>query len=239
MIGTAVNVGGIVVGALAGLLRRKPLPASSQQFFKVALGVYTVWVGLRLAVLSLHGGAWDIARQLLTAVLAMILGRLLGKLLGIQRGLNHLGQMASARLTPAAPDSRLTTGDSFLATTVLYCAAPLAMLGPIPDGLMGDWRPLALKAVMDGLVACSLAPAFRGVVLLAALPMVALQVSITRVAYLVEPTLRTYSLMDSVTLVCGLMIFCVALMIFAIRKVELGNYLPSLAIAPVLSWLWR
>lgn len=239
MIGTAINVGGIVAGALAGLLRRKPLSASSQQFFKVALGVYTVWVGLRLAVLSLHGGVWDIARQLLTAILAMILGRLLGKLLGIQRGLNQLGQMANVRLAAIGANSRLAAGDGFLATTVLFCAAPLAMLGPIPDGLMGDWRPLALKAAMDGLVAWSLAPAFRGSVLLAALPMVALQVSIARVAYLVEPTLRTYSLIDSVTLVCGLLIFCVALMIFAIRKVELGNYLPSLAIAPILAWLWR
>jgi uncharacterized protein len=239
MIGTMVNVAGIVAGGVTGLVMSKPLPASTQQFFKAILGVYTIWIGLKLAVTSLEGSFWNVGRQLLVAILAMMLGRLLGKLLRIQRGLNGLGRMAGAKLAMATPAERPAPKDGFMAASVLFCAAPLAMLGPIADGLRGDWQPLALKAVMDGLVALSLAPRFRWSVLLGVLPMAALQVSVTRLAQLAEPALRTDRLTDPACLVCGLLIFCVALIIFGIRKVEVGNYLPALAIAPLLSWLWR
>jgi uncharacterized membrane protein YqgA involved in biofilm formation len=31
----------------------------------------------------------------------------------------------------------------------------------------------------------------------------------------------------------------VGLIIFEIKKVELADYLPSLAIAPLITWLWK
>jgi uncharacterized protein len=239
MIGTIVNAAGIVAGGVAGLALRRPLAPSTQQFFKVALGVFTVWVGLRLAVTSLHGSIWQILQQLLVGVLALMLGRVLGHFLRLQKGLNHLGRIASQKLALATPGRRPPPGEGFLAASVLYCAAPLAVLGPIPDGLAGDFQPLLLKAVMDGLVALALVPNFGWSVILGVVPMAALQVTLTSAAQWCEPTLRTYSLFDSVNLVCGLLIFCVALIIFAIRRVEVGNYLPALVLAPWLAWLWR
>jgi uncharacterized protein len=239
MLGTIFNAAGIVAGGVAGLLLRRPLPASTQQWLKVVLGVYTVWIGLRLAVTSLNGGFWPIFKQLLLAVLAMMLGRLVGRLLHLQKGLHRLGRMASDKLSKATPGTRPPPGDGFLAATVLFCAAPLAVLGPIPDGLRGDFQPLLLKTVMDGLVALALVPTFGWPVMLGVLPMGAVQVTITRAAQWLEPTLRTYDLFDPVNLVCGLLIFCLALIIFGIRKVAVGDYLPALLIAPLLSWLWR
>ena len=55
MIGTALNVAGILVGGLAGLARRKPLSPANESFFKVALGAFTVFYGLRLTWMSLNG----------------------------------------------------------------------------------------------------------------------------------------------------------------------------------------
>ncbi len=239
MLGTLLNVAGIVVGGLAGFFMRRPLALSSQRYLKMVLGVYTVWIGLRLAVTSLHGGPWPVLKQLAIAVAAMTLGRLLGRLVGLQKLFNRLGQMASNKLTQEAPPTPRPPADGFLAATVLFCAAPLAVLGPIPDGLARDFQPLLLKAAMDGLVTMSLVPAFRWPVLLGALPMAALQTTLTRLAQWVEPALRTYSLADSVTLVCGLLIFCLGLIIFALRKVAVGDYLPSLVLAPCLAWLVR
>jgi uncharacterized membrane protein YqgA involved in biofilm formation len=46
-------------------------------------------------------------------------------------------------------------------------------------------------------------------------------------------------LLDSVNATAGLLIFCVALIILEIRKIELANYLPSLAFAPLITWLWK
>ena len=36
----------------------------------------------------------------------------------------------------------------------------------------------------------------------------------------------------------AMLLFCVALVIFEIRKIQVTDYLPSLAIAPLLTWWW-
>ena len=45
-------------------------------------------------------------------------------------------------------------------------------------------------------------------------------------------------LINSVNAVAGLIACAVALVIFEVRKVELANYLPGLAVAPLLAWLF-
>jgi uncharacterized membrane protein YqgA involved in biofilm formation len=51
--------------------------------------------------------------------------------------------------------------------------------------------------------------------------------------------LRAHGLVDSVNATAGLLIFCVALIIFEIKKIEVADYYPSLVIAPALTWLLR
>jgi uncharacterized membrane protein YqgA involved in biofilm formation len=41
---------------------------------------------------------------------------------------------------------------------------------------------------------------------------------------------------DSVNAVGGLIACAIALMIFEVRRVELANFLPALAVAPLLAW---
>jgi len=33
--------------------------------------------------------------------------------------------------------------------------------------------------------------------------------------------------------------FCVSLVILELKKIELGDYLPSLIFAPLFTWLWH
>jgi uncharacterized membrane protein YqgA involved in biofilm formation len=46
-------------------------------------------------------------------------------------------------------------------------------------------------------------------------------------------------LIDSVSAAAGLVACAIALVIFEMRKVELANFLPSLAVAPLLAWLLK
>src|SRR5438094_5972929 len=85
MLGTILNVSGILIGGIIGLLRKKPLPPRTESFFKVALGAFTVFYGLRLTWLSLNGAFPHVLKQLLVAILAMMLGRILGHLLRLQK----------------------------------------------------------------------------------------------------------------------------------------------------------
>ena len=58
-------------------------------------------------------------------------------------------------------------------------------------------------------------------------------------ARFLQPWLQAHSLLDPVNATGGLLIFCVALIIFEIRKIELTYYLPSLFFAPLFAWLLR
>ena len=82
--GAILNAAGILAGSLIGLARTTPLSAQTQAFFKVALGVSTVFYGLRLTWLSLGGPFALVLKQILIACLAVMFGKLLGRLLHFQ-----------------------------------------------------------------------------------------------------------------------------------------------------------
>ena len=51
--------------------------------------------------------------------------------------------------------------------------------------------------------------------------------------------MRDQMLMDSVNATGGLLVFCIALIILDLKKIELADYLPSLVVAPLITWLWK
>ena len=240
MIGTALNVAGILVGGVAGLVRRKPLSPANESFFKVALGVFTVFYGLRLTWLSVNGTFLQILRQLVIAVLALMLGKLTGQLLRLQKMSNRVGRQARERIAARKPGDPGQLSAGFKTCAALFCAAPLAILGSVQDGLSGYYYPLAVKAVMDGLATLGFVLLFRWSVMLAALPVLVFQGTLTLMcAQFLKPFLEAQGLVDSVNAAGGLIVFSVALVILELKKIELADYLPSLIFAPLITWLCR
>lgn len=241
MLGTIINVAAIVVGGLAGLFVKRQPSASTQFYFKIALGAFTVYFGLRLTWLSFGGSFVHVLKQLGIVLLSLMLGNLVGKLLHLQKISNRVGQLARDRMARAKPDSPQRFSDGFTVCALLFCAAPLGILGAIHNGLLPDYYyPLAIKAVMDGLAAMAFAAMFGWGVVLSAVPVLVFQGTITLVcAHSLAPFLDARGLSDSVNATGGLLIFCVALLIFEVRKVHVTDYLPSLFFAPLLTWLLR
>ena len=237
MIGALLNVAGILIGGLAGLARRKALSPARESLFKVLLGAFTVYYGLRLTWQSLNGSWGEILRQLIIAVLALMLGKLAGRFLRLQKLSNRLGQDARQRITRATPTDPRRLNEGFKTCAALFCAAPLAILGSVQDGLSGYFYPLGLKAVIDGLATMGFVFLFGWGVLLAALPVLAFEGTITLgCLQFLKPWLAAHGLIDPVNAVGGLLVFCVALVILDLRKFELADYLPSLLFAPLLTW---
>ena len=132
----------------------------AHRFFRPAL----VW-------LSINGTFLSALKQIFIALLAVIVGNLLGKLLGLQKISNRLGRYAGNIITP--PDHqalRAQSGDGFSACTMLFCAAPLGLLGAVADGLSGYFYLLAVKAVMDGLATLGFVKIFGWPAALSAFP---------------------------------------------------------------------
>jgi uncharacterized membrane protein YqgA involved in biofilm formation len=240
VIGTLLNVAGILVGGAIGLVRRRPLGPLYESYFKVFLSAFTVFYGLRLTWLNLGGSFWEILKQMLVVIVALALGKLTGQVLHLQSMSNRLGQYARRRIAETRPGIRSAPGDGFKTCSILFCAAPLGIIGSIQDGLsLSQYAyPLAIKAFIDGLAAMGFIPLFGWGVLLSALPVLALQGTITMVcANWLEPFLGSHNLINPINAVGGLLVFCVALVMLGLKRIKLADYLPSLALAPFITWI--
>jgi len=235
LMGTLLNVAGILIGGVVGLMRHKPLSIAQESWFKVAIGAFTVFYGLRLAWSSLSGSFGHFMRQLIITIVALMVGKMIGRMLRLQKGSNRLGQKAKEMITIAS-SGRRNAADGFKTCALLYCAAPLSILGAISDGLSGYFYPLAVKGVIDGLATLGFISMFGWSVILAALPVLALQGTITLgCAQLAQNFSQYQNILLSINAVAGLLVFAVALVILQLKKIELADYLPSLAVAPVLA----
>jgi hypothetical protein len=240
MTGAFFNALGILLGALFGLAQRAPLSLRTQDYFRRALGAFTVFFGLRLVWLGVNGTFGSCAKQLFLALLAVTLGNWLGRLLRLQQISNRLGRFAGNLIASTHSKVPPRAGDGFLACTVLFCAAPLGLLGVVTDGLTGDFYLLAVKAVMDGLAMTGFIKIFGWPAALSAFPVYAVLGGLTLACQIVaRPFLDAHGLLDSVNVAAGLVACAVALVILEVRKVELANFLPAVVVAPGLAWLFR
>ena len=238
MIGAFLNALGILVGALFGLTARAPLSARAQNFFKVALGIFTVFYGMRLVVENLHGDIIAAMKQLGFGMLAVLLGFWLGKILRLQKLSNRIGRYAGTLLAAAQKNPPGKPADGLLAGTILFCAAPLGVLGAVADGLsapVGFFYLLLIKGVMDGLATASFVKIFRWPAALAALPVFLFLNGLTLAVHFgAQPWLDAHTATASVKVAAGLLVCVVSLVIFEVRRVELNSYLPAIFVAPFL-----
>jgi uncharacterized protein len=237
-IGALINALAILAGGGVGLVWKTQFSALAQARFKIALGVSTVILGLVITWQGLSGTVFEIFKQLLIVVLAMGIGKGVGKLLRLQKMSNALGRYARQRMALVSPDKPAAWNEGFVVGTLLFCAAPLAMFGAVQEGLTGNFLPLTIKAVMDSLAALAFARMFRWGIMMAALPVLAWEGFLIFLAALLGPFLTDHNLVHSITATNGLLIFSVSLVILELKKIELTDYLPSLAAAPLITWLW-
>ena len=246
MTGAFINAMGILIGGLLGLAMLQPLSLRLQVFFRSALGAGTIFFGVQLVWLSVNGTFLSVAKQLFIAVLAVTLGFWTGKLLRLQKLSNRLGRYAGNLVAAAQSDAPRKISGGFTACVILFCAAPLGLLGAVTDGLPAGDSPtgyfwlLAVKAVMDGLAMTGFVKVFGWPSALSAFPVFALLGGITLACQLwARPLLEAHGLVGSVDAAAGFIACAIALMIFEIRRIELANFLPALAVAPLLAWLLK
>ncbi len=237
--GASINAIGIVVGGVCGLAVRKPIPEPYPQALKIIFGVLSMYYGLKLTWVSLNGSFRQVLAELGIVILAMALGKLTGKLLHLQKLSNSLGRHATKAMS--TPPSARRFNDGFLVATGLFCAGPLALLASVQEGLTGVSPVFAIKAGIDGLATYAFCERFGWGVILSAVPVLALESALIRGGQLLAPVLRARPtpMLDAINATDGLLIYCVAMIILGLYRIEVADYFPSLALAPLLVWwLW-
>jgi uncharacterized membrane protein YqgA involved in biofilm formation len=93
---------------------------------------------------------------------------------------------------------------------------------------------------MDGLATMGFVMMFGSGAIFSALPVFVFFGTITMATSIyLQPFLRSHELLNSVNAVGGLVVCTVGVVIFEIRRVQLADYLPALAVAPLITWLWK
>ena len=239
MVGTIINAAAILMGGVAGLSAKGQMTLAHQTALKILLGAFTVYIGLSATWEGLNGRVPHVLKQLGIVLLALMLGNLSGKLLRIQKALNHLGQYAKQKISGARPASPRRYSEGFITCSILFCVTPIAVIGSLQDGFTNNFKTLAVKSAMDGLATMAFVTPFGWGAILSVIPVIACQGTLTLLARLAQPWLERHALLDPINATAGLLVFCVALIILELKKVELADYLPSLVFAPLLAWWWR
>jgi uncharacterized protein len=134
-------------------------------------------------------------------------------------------------------DPRFNEG--LITTSILFCVGPMTLLGCIKDGLEGDTELLKLKSTLDGFGAFFFAAALGVGVLVTALVVLVFQGALTLAAKPLRFLAEDQEYVAEATAAGGIMMMATGLGLVEIRDLPVANYLPALALAPLLVWVAR
>jgi hypothetical protein len=221
--GTLINVAAVLAGTLVGVIVGGRLPGELQERLLAGLGLVTLVIGMDLAL------AWRDTNPLYVLG-AVLLGGLVGEGLSIERRLEALGDRVQAAVA-ARGGGRVS--EAFVTASLLFCVGPLAVVGPIQDGLTGDVGTLATKSVLDGFASIALASALGWGVALSAGLVLIYQGSIALAAEGFGEVMRGETL-AALTSTGGVLIIGISIKLLSLKDVRVGNFLPALPMAPLL-----
>ncbi len=135
-----------------------------------------------------------------------------------------------------APSARERFIEGWLTATLLFCVGPLTILGSLDDGLGRGIDLLAVKSVLDGFAAIAFAASFGIGVLMSAVSVLVIQGSLT-IAGLLLGTVLPDAQISALTATGGLMLAGIGLRLLRIKDVPVGDLLPAIVIAPLLTTL--
>ncbi len=124
--------------------------------------------------------------------------------------------------------------EGFVTASLVFCVGPLAILGSLSDGLGLGINQLALKSVMDGFTSIAFAASLGWGVAASALVVGVYQGTLTLLGWGLGSVL-TAAQIALLTATGGLLLVGIALRLLRIRQVPVGDLLPALLVAPILT----
>jgi uncharacterized membrane protein YqgA involved in biofilm formation len=226
VIGAILNTGTVLLGSTTGLLLGRRLPDRFRQLALRALGGVTLVVGVSMIIGTRHP---------LVPALSLGLGMAIGTVLGLQRRLEQSVRRVLDRTTQPGQPARLAEG--FLTTSLLFCVGPMTIVGSVQDGLTGDYRLIAVKALLDGVASLAFAAALGWGVMLSAATVLVVQGSITLGAHAVSDWFTAPAVAE-LTATGGVLVVAIGAELVGWKKLPVADYLPAVLLAPVLAkWL--
>jgi len=227
MTGTILNTAAIILGGLLGLKFGKILSNKARETIIIGLGLFTIGISVSMFLETNNS---------LIVLGGILIGGLLGEYLGIEDRINNLGEILEAKFSKNQSSSQAKRNFvcGFLASSILFCTGPMAILGAIQDGLVGDFQLLAIKSVMDGFAAFAMASTL-GIGVLFSGPIVFIYQGFFSLLAVQLQGIMTPAMVAELTATGGLLLIGLAISsLLEIKPIRVGNFLPSLVISPLI-----
>lgn len=237
--GTAANVLTVLLGTSMGVFFGHRIPQRIRDLLTDGLGLVTLLIaGLSMAAVgdSVWAEAVGDDAQVLIILGAVVLGGVLGSLLRLEQRLESFGGWLRDRLGGEGSAERSRFIEGFVDSSLVFCVGPLTVLGSISEGLGEGSDQLLLKAALDGFAAIAFAASFGWGVAASGLSILVIQGSFTLIGLGVGDVLPAAHV-SALTATGGVLLVGVALRLLNVKRIAVADFLPALAIAPLLTLL--
>jgi uncharacterized protein len=227
MTGTLINIATVLLGGSLGLFFGSRVSERIKQTITAGLGLFTAAIGIKMFLET---------QNAIIVLGSLLLGSLLGEWWKIEEGLQSLGGWLEHRFNRGEGNAdKFILG--FLTASLLFCVGPMTILGSIQDGLKGDYSLLAIKAVLDGFAALAFASTLGAGVLFSVLVILVYQGGISLLAAQLN-SLLSDPMVAEMTAAGGVLLLGIAVSsLLEFKKIRVGNFLPALALAPLIVWV--
>jgi uncharacterized membrane protein YqgA involved in biofilm formation len=236
--GTVINVFTILLGGTFGLVFGARLPERIRQTIVAGLGLFVFAIGMQMFLKTQNS---------IIVLISLLIGGLLGEWWQIEEMLKSVGAFFERHFAGQAAFDDVTGRDEswqtnqanrfvrgFLTSSLVFCIGPIAILGSIQDGLTGDYKLLAIKAILDGFASLAFASSLGVGVLFSSVMILIYQGGISLLAAQAQALVNP-AMMNEFTATGGVLLLAIAISsLLEIKPIRAGNFLPALLLSPLI-----
>jgi uncharacterized protein len=225
MFGTIVNVVAIIVGSFIGLMLNKSLPKRYILIVFQAIGLFTMFLGISMALNTSH---------VFLIILSLILGSVVGEMINIEKYVARFSERLKLKFKLKGND-RFSEG--LITAFMLYCMGSVTIIGAIDEGLRNDPDLLLIKSLMDGISSIALASTMGIGVAFSVVPLLIYQGGLTLFAASIGKYFEDV-IVNELTATGGILLIGLSINILEIKKLKILNMVPALVFICILVYFF-
>lgn len=222
MFAVIVNSVAIVLGCLIGLVLRKGIPKGIADALMQGLGVCTVVIGIQGAVQE---------QNILVMIVAVVVGIFLGEATDLDGRINRFAERTASRFSGGGEGAKIA--HAFITSCLIMNVGAMVIVGSLNAGLREDFAMLYTKSLLDFIAGIMMSAVMGVGVMGSAGFTLVFQGGIVLLANYIA-TYFSDAVISELNSTGCLIILALGLNMVGITKLKVINYLPALAIVPLL-----
>lgn len=220
LLGTFINTITVAVGSSLGLLTGKRIGSKAQTNIVIVFGLFTIAMSITM-IREMH--------EPINIFLSLVIGALIGEFLQLHNKFEKFASRYDVK-------GEQSVGGAFIKATMLFCVGGMTLVGCMNEGIDGDYNLIMVKSTMDLISSFFLASALGRGVLFSALAILGIQGSLTLGFHFLGIMMSPELIID-LTATGGVLLLALGLDLVGLKKFQMLDLIPSLAILPLVHLL--